>query len=192
MPPPYAVADYAGPPRSFLLAYKEQGVSRLRDALGHALARAVAAALRGTGTDGGVWLVPVPSTPAALRERGEDVVGLLAREAARHLRAAGSEVAVLPALRHRRSVRDSAALTAGDRAANLAGAFGVTKRARRAVPARPVVLLDDLVTTGATLTECAEAVRAAGGVVRAAAAVAATRRRLSIAREGLHNGSGEV
>lgn len=186
LPPPFAVADYAGAPRSFLLAYKEQGRIGLHHALGTALARSVAAALAADGRDR-VWLVPVPSSAAARRARGDDVVARLALTAAQVLRRQGRSAGVVTALRHRRSVRDSAGLGAADRAANLAGAFAVTRAGRRRLSGRTVVLVDDLVTTGATLAECAQPLRAAGADVVAAATVAATRRQAAIVQQGLHN-----
>ena len=63
------------------------------------------------------------------------------------------------------------------RAANLAGSLSVPGRLVALVAGRPVVIVDDVVTTGATLTEAARALRAAGAEVVAAASVAATSRR---------------
>ena len=176
LPPPFAVAPYAAEPRAFLLAYKEDNRVGLRPLLGAALARALLGAVTAT-TGGPVWLVPVPSTAAARRTRGDDVVARLARWAAADLRSRGVGCAVVPALRHRRAVRDSAGLGAVHRAAHLAGAFRVSPRAAARLGDHPVVLLDDLVTTGATLAECTRTLVAAGLTVTAAATVAATPRR---------------
>jgi predicted amidophosphoribosyltransferase len=77
-------------------------------------------------------------------------------------------------LRHRRQVRDQAGLTGPERAANLAGAL----QARRRLPTGGVlVLVDDLCTTGATLTEANRALAAAGraSIGAAVLAVAGTR-----------------
>jgi predicted amidophosphoribosyltransferase len=175
LPPPFAVAAYDGPTRAFLLAYKENGVVRLRRPLGDALASSLGAAMCSAAVVPVV--VPVPSTSAARRRRGCDVVTDLARTAARLMRRDGVEVHVVRALRHRRAVADSAGLTAAQRATNLAGAFVVRPGSARLVAGRQVIVVDDLVTTGVTLAECAQAVRAAGGDVIAAAAVAATARR---------------
>ena len=175
LPPPFAVAAYADVPRSVLLAYKEDSRVGLCSLLGRALARAVLATIGG-GTTSPFTLVPVPSTAAARRARGDDVVLRLARWAAADLRRRGLDCATVPALRHRRSVRDSAGLGAADRAANLAGAFVVVDRGRCNIGDRGVVLVDDLVTTGATLAECAHTLRADGMRVHAAATIAATRR----------------
>jgi predicted amidophosphoribosyltransferase len=185
LPPPFAVADYAGPTRSLLLAYKEDGVVGLQSVLGPALAESVVAATAGQSR--GLILVPVPSSRAARRARGDDVVARLARRAARVLRARRYEIRVVKALTHTRRVADSAGLTSAERSTNLARAFRVRGGALAALTGRPVILVDDLVTTGATLAECTRTLRTGGVVVHAAATVAATRRDLSIARGGLHN-----
>jgi predicted amidophosphoribosyltransferase len=175
LPPPFAVAPYDGSVRRLLLAFKEEGVAGLRPPLGRALATAVVSAI---GALDGVRLVPVPSSAKSRRERGEDVVRLLAETAARDLRRIGLDATAVPALRHSRRVRDSAGLTSAERAANLADAFVARPVRVDAIASRPVVLVDDLVTTGATLAECAAALRLQGIDVLACATVAATQRRL--------------
>ncbi|MCA1823716.1 MAG: ComF family protein [Frankia sp.] len=187
LPPPFAVTAYDGAARAFLLAYKEHGQLALQHALGRAVANAVRSAVADVAPSTSLWLVPVPSTRAARRLRGDDVVLRLARRAARILRSDGTDVRALPVLRHRRTVRDSAGLSAVDRAHNLAGAFAIEPCRLGVVLARPVVLVDDLITTGATLAECARALRAGGVDVLAGATVAATARQVGVARVGLHN-----
>jgi predicted amidophosphoribosyltransferase len=159
--------------RRVLLARKERGVTALTAPLSAALARSADTA----APAGPLALVPVPSSPAARRARGEHVVAVLARAAARRLRRAGRDVAVVPALAHARRVADSAELSAADRARNLAGALRARPHASAATAGRLVVVVDDLVTTGATLAECARALAAAGVATHAAAVVAATQRR---------------
>jgi predicted amidophosphoribosyltransferase len=187
-PPTVAAGAYAGPVRPAVLAFKEHGRAELAAPLGTALALAVAAVLSGLPAPhpGPVLLVPVPSSRAAVRRRGRDHVRELADAAAAELRAAGvpaRTVRLLGRVTGRR-VRDSAGLDAAQRRANLAGRF-------RALPVRAglpsgsrLVLVDDVVTSGATLTEAARALRA--GAVPAglrkdtpvlAAVVAATPRR---------------
>ncbi|MGN6474344.1 MAG: ComF family protein [Mycobacteriales bacterium] len=142
--------------------------------LSAALARAAAAAA--AGHTASIVVVPVPSAPAAVRRRGDDVVRLLARRTVRSLGTAGPRATLAPVLTQRRRVADSARLSAGARAANLAGALVVRPSVVRAVRGVEVVVVDDLVTTGATITEATAALRAAGARVIGAAAIAATRR----------------
>jgi predicted amidophosphoribosyltransferase len=160
-----------------LIAYKERDAVGLRPALALALAAAVSAAVRATAPDQRLMVVPVPSTRAAVRARGDDVVLGLTRRAAALVRRGGLNVAVVPALCHGRTVTDSAGLSAAARAANLAGAFAVRRQRRWALAGATVILADDLITTGVTLAEAARALRAEGAAVVAAATVAATRRR---------------
>lgn len=120
-----------------------------------------------------IALVPVPSSRAARRSRGHDPVRALAARAARRLAARGWPVELAPVLAQRRRVADQAGLSAARRAGNLRGAF----RAAGPVPRGPCVLVDDVVTTGATLAEAARALREAGARVPLAVTVAATRRR---------------
>jgi predicted amidophosphoribosyltransferase len=99
----------------------------------------------------------------------------MARVAAARLRASGRAAAVLPALTHRRKVADQAGLGRGARAENLDGALAVRASTARLLGERPVVLLDDVMTSGATLAEAARALRAAGNAPVGAAVLAATR-----------------
>jgi predicted amidophosphoribosyltransferase len=184
LPPPWAVTVYADPSRALLLAYKERGATGLRGALAVPLAASILAAWQATrlaqpaGLGAGpVLLVPVPSAPRSVRERGDDVVLGLTRRAASISRRGGGNLRVMPALRHSRVVADSAGLGAGARAANLAGALVVRRRMAAAIVGSTVILTDDLITTGASLAESARALRAAGAHVVAAATVAATQRR---------------
>jgi predicted amidophosphoribosyltransferase len=119
-------------------------------------------------------LVPVPSARRAVARRGHDAILRMARAAAAQLRREGCPARAAPLLRQVRRVHDQSGLTAPQRAANLAGALAVT---RPRVPRLPVVLVDDLMTTGATLTAAAHALRRAGAWVLGAAVVAATERR---------------
>lgn len=171
LPAVYAAADYRDQVRAVLLAHKERGVLPLAGPLGRALAVSVRAACAGAvDAERVVSLVPVPSARAAVARRGHDPVRRIARAAAGRLRSAGYAVRVRPVLRQCRPVADQAGLPAARRSANLAGALAARPGALTA--GEPVLLVDDLVTTGASLAEAARAVRAAGGLPLGAAVVA--------------------
>jgi predicted amidophosphoribosyltransferase len=157
-----------------LLDFKERGSIGLARPLGEVVARCAAAAVPDPAAS--LLLVPVPSSPAAIRRRGDDVVRLLAERAHRRLRACGRQTKVAAVLRQRRQVADSAGLSAPARLTNLADALEVLRRGQAGVRGARVVIIDDLVTTGATLVAATEALSRAGAHVVGAAAVAATRR----------------
>ncbi len=190
LPAPWSVGAYAGALRSLLVAHKERGRLGLAAPLGDALGRAVLAAAAAAG-DGvvpsGVALVPVPSLPSAVRQRGHDPTARIARRAAQWLNTRGLPAAVVPLLRHARSVADQSGLSHARRAENLAGAFiarPVSPRMIRGLPgATRLVVVDDVVTTGATLADAVRALRADALAVSGVATVAATQRRVCLPRQ---------
>lgn len=157
--------------RSAVLAYKERGRRELARPLAQLLALTPLLS-QGGPRAGPVVLVPVPSARAAVRRRGGDHVLHLVRIAARRW-----QLPVAPALRLVRAVRDSAGLGAAARHANLTGAMAAARPPPSDVGVPAVVLVDDIVTTGATLHEATRALHAAGWPVLGAVAVAATPRR---------------
>lgn len=180
--PVAAVAEYAGPARSVVLSHKEHARLGLAKPLGDALATSVVAVLEsGAGCalcgSRAVAVVPVPSARRAVRRRGHDPLGRTSRRAAVLLRRVGYDCGVVPALRHRRAVADQAGLDAAARRANLASALDVRRVAVGLLEGRCVVLADDVVTTGATLSEASRALSSAGVRPCSAAVIAATPRR---------------
>jgi predicted amidophosphoribosyltransferase len=169
-----ARAVYAGPLREALVAYKDHGRWSLRPMLGSALAVAVAHLLADADDPARVCLVPVAGSPGSVRSRDGDHVRELAATAARLLSRTGVRVRVAPVLRPVRRRADQVGLGRAARAVNLRGSMTATGAAAGLAG---VVLVDDLTTTGSTLTEAARALRAAGAQPLGAAVVAATRLR---------------
>jgi ComF family protein len=158
-------SPFAGSTRRALHALKYGGEQRLAVPLGEV----VAARWRRAGA-GGDLLVPVPVHEGRRRERGYDQAALIAAAAAARL-----GVPWHPALTRTRATTAQYHLDRRHRAVNVADAFAVVPGARRAVAGRWVVLVDDVVTTGATLGEAARALLAAGA--RAVSAVSFARDR---------------
>ncbi|MBN9139651.1 MAG: ComF family protein [Micrococcales bacterium] len=154
--PVVAGARYTDLVRRVVLACKE-GRTSLAAPLAQLLAEAIALA----APPPDVELCVVPSTRAAFRRRGFDPARLvLARTGHRDARV----------LRAARPHRTQKTLGRDDRRANLRGVH----RARYRLDGRRFLLVDDVVTTGATLAEAARAIREAGGEVAGAVVVAAT------------------
>lgn len=170
-PPVYAAGEYAGQLRTALLAYKERGTPSLAGALAGYLSDAADQASRNLTGPRRPVLVPVPSARAAARQRGGDHVRRLASIVAREW-----SLELFPALRLVGRVADSAGLSIAQRAANLAGRIQALPAGSAGI-AGPVLIVDDIVTTGATLGEAGRALRQAGWPVAGAAVIAATRRR---------------
>lgn len=182
--PTWVAGPYADPLRALVVAHKERRVLSLAGPLGGLLATAVAAALEGqAGGRAPVLLVPAPSRPAGVRQRGYDATAALARRSAAALRGAGVEAVAVPLLRVAGAVRDQAGLDREARAANLHHALAAEPGRLRRLARRcdggavRVVVVDDVVTTGATAREAQRALEAVGLGPVAVAAVAGTLRR---------------
>jgi predicted amidophosphoribosyltransferase len=188
---PTAAGEYAGALKRLVNAHKEQGRFALARPLGELLATAVVDHVRSRGTAGAggllpeVVLVPVPSRGPVVRNRGHDPLLRVTRHAAVRLRATGVRARVARLLRSARVVEDQAGLGARARSTNLRGSMTCPPARARGLAAGDVrvevagapivVVVDDVITTGATLLEAQRALEERGVGVLGSPEVAATR-----------------
>ncbi len=170
----WALGPYRGPRRAALIAVKEHGRRDLNAPLGRALAGIIATLARWGELPPAdtLTLIPAPTRRSSARRRGGDPVTAMARVAANRL---GPRVSVAPVLVTAGWARDSAGLDARRRVRNLTGAIAVrggAGRLRRDVSGT-VVLVDDIVTTGATAAESVRVLARHGVGVGAVIVVAA-------------------
>lgn len=175
-PPTVSAGPYDDVLRGLITAHKEEQALQLTRLLGQLLAGCVRylAEVGGLRRSDQLILVGVPSARAALRRRGFDATAALGRQAVRSLRGSEMHVRMIELLSQRHGTLDQAGLGAAARQANLRGSVRLR---RRRLPRDPVILIDDVVTTGASLTEAARVLRAAGVPLIGACTVAATQRR---------------
>jgi ComF family protein len=157
-PPPYAHAlgavDYDHPWDGLITQFKFHGALDL--AL--ALVRRLMTAFEHSGAAAPALLLSVPLSAERLRERGYNQAWELARRLARMLRCS-TDAHLLLRVKH---TPHQLALAPERRADNVRGAFAVEPRRLAEVRGRHVTLVDDVMTTGATVAELARVLRQAG------------------------------
>lgn len=161
--PVFALGRYAGPRRQAIVAVKERGRRDLVAPLAGVLASGVHRLLEWGVLVQPLTLVPAPTRWSAARRRGGDPVARIAAAVA-----ACPGIRAVPALRTTALVRDSVGLSGADRERNITGRVRVT----RPVPAGEVLVVDDVITTGATAREAVRALAGAGVPVAAVLALA--------------------
>ncbi|MGA3254334.1 MAG: ComF family protein [Mycobacterium sp.] len=166
--PVFALGRYAGARRQAILAMKEHGRGDLVAPLSWALAIGVHRLLVWGMVETPLTIVPAPTRRSAARRRGGDPVTRMARMAVTAI-AGRRDITVVQALRMKALTRDSVGLGTAARERNIAGRVLL----RGARPRTEVVLVDDIVTTGATARESVKILHAAGVRVAAVLAIAA-------------------
>jgi predicted amidophosphoribosyltransferase len=151
--PVLSLGRYAGARREAIVAVKEHGRADLIAPLAVAMHAGLERLLMWGVVDTPLTVVPAPTRRSAARRRGGDPVTRMARAATAGL----GGVHVIQALRLRGMVRDSVGLSGADRQRNIAGRVKLTKPL-----AGEVLVVDDIVTTGATAAESVRVLHIAG------------------------------
>lgn len=184
--PVWALAENVGTVRATVVAWKDRGRAELTGWLTGTVRRVAPALLTVPGplsgpaeppggpTVRGVLVVPAPSSPAGARRRGEDLVAHLARAVAQGMSDGGAPARDRRCLRLAGHGRDQVGLGLRGRAANLSGRTRLRPGVADHLPGTPVLLVDDVLTTGATLAACRRVLTTAGARVLGAVVLAVT------------------
>ena len=166
----YSAIPYSPVAKNILLSAKEQNIKSADQLVKIALSASLQELFQKHAS---CALVPIPSRRSSNRRRGRDFINELAISVAKDF-----GVAVLPLLEHQRIIRDQSKLNIAGRRENLAMALSVKPSFHRNYSGENVVILDDLITTGATINEANRALTRGGFKVQAAATACVALRRL--------------
>ncbi|WP_245670368.1 ComF family protein [Corynebacterium crudilactis] len=150
--PVWTLAPYDGPHRNVLIAMKERGRADLADFVAAAVGASISYLAAQGEVEHDITLVPAPTRAVSQRRRGGDPVERVCRK---------TRLSTFPCLRISSSTPDSVGQSAQQRRLNMR-----VELLRQ--PQTPVLIIDDVVTTGATISASANVLRAAGVQVRGA------------------------
>jgi ComF family protein len=189
--PPYvkatAYGSYEGGLRELIHLLKYNQVRPAANVLGRMLAEAIED-LQPLFSAGEVLLVPVPLHLRKLRQRGFNQSELIARAALKLKPVADRFRLSAGLLERRRETKSQIGLSRHQRRENIRGAFVVAKS--HDVVGREILLVDDVFTTGTTVSECARTLRRAGASKVYVATVARTLK--TEAQHAIQESEGEV
>ena len=155
--PVISAIEYSPIASRVLLRAKEANQEAADQLLINAVSHALRYFLRNFGFGD---LVAIPSRRSATRKRGRDFMQEITDSVAK-----SESIKSLQILQHQRAVRDQSQLNSQQRSRNIAGAYSTSYKLAEALDSGnigPLIIVDDLVTTGATLTEAIRALRTAG------------------------------
>ncbi|MBI5472840.1 MAG: ComF family protein [Ignavibacteriae bacterium] len=144
------------------LKYRE--MTRVGTELGRLIGESLREMLGGVAFDA---IVPIPLHPARERERGYNQSEIICRAVSRDI-----GVPTRSLLKRIRHTKTQTKLDSRQRKENVAGAFALRRRFARLVDGKMVLLVDDIITTGATVDECARVLKRHGADRVFAASVA--------------------
>jgi predicted amidophosphoribosyltransferase len=165
--PVFALGRYAGARRRAIIAMKDRGRTDLRAPLARSLALGIHRLLQWGLLDVPLTIVAAPTRGWSARQRGGDPVTRIATLAV----VSHPGITVVRALRIKALARDSAGLDSAARERNISGRVSLTRGGLP--PGGELLLVDDVVTTGATARESVRVLHAAGARVTAVLALAA-------------------
>jgi len=156
--PVISAVPYAPIASKVLLSAKESNLSAADNLLISAISHSLLLFIKRYGSGD---LVGIPSRRSATRMRGRNFMVEITKSVA-----AERSIKALDILQHNRSVRDQSKLDSDSRSINIAGAFSAKLSGLPAAGnIEPLIVVDDLITTGATLAEGIRALRTAGFTV---------------------------
>lgn len=161
--PVFSLGRYAGARGRAIVAMKEHGRRDLTAPLARALALGIHQLIRWGIVETPMMVVPAPTRRAAARRRGGDPVTRIASTAT----CGNPNIGVVSALRTAGTVRDSVGLNSAARERNLAGRIRLIRPVHG-----DVLLVDDILTTGATACESVRMLRSSGARVMGVLTVA--------------------
>lgn len=146
----YFTCCYDASASGVLLAAKESGNKAARKIIANSITNSIIFAISNCLTSSQISIITIPSTASSIRRRGIDHVGELAKQVCLNLVEQNIDAHFLPILYANRNLQDQSDLNSEQRTANIKGAYGVRACEN---PANSNFLIDDLITTGASIKE---------------------------------------
>jgi predicted amidophosphoribosyltransferase len=152
--PIYFSAYYSAESAKIILSAKENGNTIARQLLANAISNAIERVISDFKLQESITLTTIPSRKSAIRKRGRDHINQLAAEVISLVKIDGIEISNLNILQLNKSIEDQSKLNKGERAANLSGAYLAISPE---TPPKNLIIIDDLITTGASVQEAVRA-----------------------------------